>query len=249
MKVMLLAAGRGTRMRPLTDHTPKPLLKVGGKPLIVWHLEHLASAGFKDIVINHAWLGAQIESYLGNGMQWGLNIEYSAETTALETAGGIAQALPHIGNEPFLVMNADVWCDWHPAQAFIVQNQLEGNPALLAWLLLVDNPPFHPNGDFYLQINGTVQDENAENKGSNEGADPGLDRRASRLTFSGIGIYKPRLFESTERNQPAKLAPLLKQAMKRQGVMGEKHITQWVDVGTPERLAQLNQLIFNDQFS
>jgi MurNAc alpha-1-phosphate uridylyltransferase len=230
MNVMLLAAGRGTRMKPLTDHIPKPLLKVGGKPLIVWHLERLATSGFKNVVINHAWLGAQIESYLGHGDQWGLNIEYSAETLALETAGGITKALPHLGAEPFLVMNADVWCDWHPAHAFAIQKHLQNHPTLLTWLLLVDNPPFHPNGDFYLQTTGIVE---AEKEG------------APRLTFSGIGIYKPFLFESLEPNQPAKLAPLLKRAMKQQHVIGEKHATQWVDVGTPERLAHLDQILLN----
>ncbi len=229
MNVMLLAAGRGTRMKPLTDHTPKPLLKVGGKPLIVWHLERLATAGFKKVVINHAWLGAQIEAYLGHGDPWGLNIEYSAETLALETAGGIAKALPILGDDPFLVMNADVWCDWHPTHAFTVQKHLKEQPELLTWLLLVDNPPFHPNGDFCLQSNGMVE---AEKKG------------LPRLTFSGIGIYKPSLFESLEPDQPAKLAPLLKQAMKQQRVVGEKHLSHWVDVGTPERLANLDQILF-----
>ena len=233
MNVMLLAAGRGTRMKPLTDHIPKPLLKVGGKPLIVWHLERLANAGFKNVVINHAWLGAQIKSYLGHGDQWGLNIEYSAETLALETAGGIVKALPHLGAEPFLVMNADVWCDWHPAHAFAIEKHLKEHPALLSWLLLVDNPSFHPKGDFYLQTNGMVE---AEKKGV---------PTAPCLTFSGIGIYKPILFESIEPNQPTKLAPLLKQAMKQQRVIGEKHQTQWVDVGTPERLADLDQILLN----
>jgi MurNAc alpha-1-phosphate uridylyltransferase len=253
MKVMLLAAGRGTRMQPLTDHTPKPLLKVGGKPLIVWHLERLAVAGFKDIVINHAWLGAQIESFLGTGTHWGLNITYSAETRALETAGGIAQALPHLGDKPFLVMNADVWCDWHPTEAFKVQKQLEKNPKLLAWLLLVDNPPFHPDGDFYFDTNGIVKYEQAKQFATSNGAESsassnpqqGLNKMVPRLTFSGIGVYKPELFESTERNQPAKLAPLLKHAMTQQQVIGEKHTSKWVDVGTPERLAQLDQALLN----
>ncbi len=234
MNVMLLAAGRGTRMKPLTDYIPKPLLEVGGKPLIVWHLERLADAGFKNVVINHAWLGAQIESYLGHGGPWGLNIDYSAETLALETAGGIAKALPRLGAEPFLVMNADVWCDWHPAHALTIQKHLQKHPALLSWLLLVDNPAFHPNGDFYLQTNGMVD---AEKKSVSDVP------CAPSLTFSGIGIYKPLLFETLEPNQPAKLAPLLKQAMKEQRVIGEKHETRWVDVGTPERLALLDQTL------
>jgi MurNAc alpha-1-phosphate uridylyltransferase len=249
MKAMLLAAGRGTRMQPLTDHTPKPLLKVGGKPLIVWHLERLALAGFKDVVINHAWLGAQIESSLGNGGQWGLNIQYSAETEALETAGGLAKALHFLDEKPFLVMNADVWCDWQPARAFLIQKQLEDNPALLAWLLLVNNPNFHAGGDFFLPLNGVLSCEPVEHHATNQGADinahfiahGGVDNIVPRLTFSGIGIYKPHLFESLEPNQPAKLAPLLKHAMTQQRVIGEKYNGQWVDVGTPERLAILNQ--------
>ncbi len=238
MKAMLLAAGRGTRMRPLTDHTPKPLLKVGGKALIVWHLERLAAAGFKDVVINHAWLGTQIESYLGCGNQWGLNIAYSAETTALETAGGIAKALPDLGKKPFLVMNADIWCDWNPAEAFIEQRRLQDNPKLLAWLLLVDNPTFHPNGDFYLKNDGFV---GAPIIGEKQP----IHTNNLCLTFSGIGIYNPQLFESVVAGQAAKLAPLLKQAMLTQRVKGTKHATQWVDVGTPERLTHLNQHLFS----
>ncbi|MDP3309262.1 nucleotidyltransferase family protein, partial [Methylotenera sp.] len=144
MKAMILAAGRGERMRPLTDHTPKPLLKVGGKPLIVWHLERLAKAGFKEIVINHAHLGGLIEAALGNGSQWGLTIQYSPEKIALETAGGIANALSLLGDEPFLVVNGDTFTEMDFAQ-------LKLNPNNLAHLVLVDNPPQHPQGDFAIQ--------------------------------------------------------------------------------------------------
>jgi MurNAc alpha-1-phosphate uridylyltransferase len=237
MKAMLLAAGRGTRMQPLTNHTPKPLLKVGGKPLIVWHLERLAKAGFTDIIINHAWLGDQIESCLGRGNKWGLNIAYSPETTALETAGGIAQALPMLGSDPFLVINADVWCDWNPSQSLLEQQRLAASPNLLAWLLLVDNPTFHPNGDFYLDPQGWVSDQQSSDNQP-------IYQPMPRLTFSGIGIYKPQLFQSLVSGQPTKLAPLLRQAMQHQQVIGNRHVTQWVDVGTPERLAHLNQGIF-----
>ena len=143
MKAMILAAGRGERMRPLTDHTPKPLLKVGGKPLIVWHLERLAKAGFKEVVINHAHLGEQIEQALGDGSQWGLDIQYSPEKIALETAGGIANALPLLGSSPFLVVNGDTFTEINFAD---LTNVLQANHH--AHLVLVNNPPQHPNGDF-----------------------------------------------------------------------------------------------------
>jgi len=139
MRVMILAAGRGERMRPLTDTLPKPLIPVAGKPLIQWHIEKLAAAGIKEIVINHAWLGALIEQTLGDGHQWGVHIRYSAETVALETAGGIATALPLLGTDPFLVMNGDIWCDWEPAQALEIASSLQCT-AQQAWLLLVPNP-------------------------------------------------------------------------------------------------------------
>lgn len=226
MKAMLLAAGRGTRMQPLTDRTPKPLLKVGGKALIVWHLERLAAAGFKEIVINHAWLGEQIEQMIGHGSKWGLNIQYSPETTALETAGGIAKALPLLGNQPFLVMNADVWCDWQPVNALVPFKRLQDNANLQAWLLLVDNPVFHPAGDFHLNASGFVDDDHS-----------------ARLTFSGVGIYSPSLFQSLTLNEPNKLAPLLRAAMLKQQVIGEKYLGKWVDVGTPERLNTLNDFL------
>lgn len=213
---MILAAGRGERMRPLTDHTPKPLLPVAGKPLIVWHLERLARAGFREIVINHAHLGEQIETLLGDGAAWGVRIAYSAEPPgALETAGGIANALPRLGDEPFLVVNGDIYCEWDFARARSVAVDL-------AHLVLVDNPTHHPAGDFRLS-NGKV--------GAGDTA---------QLTFSGIGIYRPELFAGIARGSVAKLAPLLNAAMAVGRVGGEHYTGAWVDVGTPERLAALD---------
>ena len=222
MRAMILAAGRGERMRPLTDHTPKPLLAVAGKPLIVWHIERLAQAGLCDIVINHAWLGERIEAALGDGSTWGVRIRYSPEPQALETAGGIAQALPMLGTQPFLVINADVWCDWQPAQAATIAARLDGRQRQ-AWLLMTDNPEHHPGGDFVLQ-GEQLRDTSA----------------GRRLTFSGIGIYHPSLFATTPRGVPAPLAPLLRQAMARGAVLGQRHSGDWTDVGTPQRLAELD---------
>ena len=216
MKAMVLAAGRGERMRPLTDHTPKPLLTVGGKPLIVWHLERLAKAGFKEVVINHAHLGAQIEKALGDGSPWNLKIQYSPETTALETAGGIANALPLLGGAPFLVVNGDVFAE-------IDFNGLQLKSPHLAHLVMVDNPPQHPDGDFALS-SGKINDDGNH-----------------KLTFSGIGVYHPDLFATVERGQAAKLAPLLRSAMVEGLVTGEHYQGIWHDIGTPERLAFLDQ--------
>ncbi|CAB1370006.1 N-acetylmuramate alpha-1-phosphate uridylyltransferase MurU [Denitratisoma oestradiolicum] len=224
MKAMILAAGRGERMRPLTDATPKPLLAVGGKPLIVWHLERLAAAGFREVVINHAHLGKQIEQALGNGAAFGLSIAYSPEPPgALETAGGIAQALPLLtqDDECFLVVNGDIWCDYDFAT---LPGLATGN---LAHLLLVPNPPQHPIGDFALGADGRVFAP----------ATPDTPR----LTFSGIGLYRPSLFGSLAPGLPAKLAPLLRQAIADQRVSGQRYDGRWEDVGTPRRLADLNR--------
>ena len=218
MKAMILAAGRGERMRPLTDHTPKPLLLVGGKPLIVWHLERLSTLGFKEVVINHAYLGEQIEQALGNGSVWGLNIQYSPESIALETAGGIANALPLLGDTPFLVVNGDVFTDIH-------FDRLSLSSPNLAHLVMVDNPPQHPHGDFAVS-SGKVAEAGAR-----------------KLTFSGVGVYHPKLFVGIQRGQPAKLAPLLKAAMSNGLVSGEYYQGVWHDIGTPERLHQLDELI------
>lgn len=222
MRAMILAAGRGERMRPLTDHTPKPLLQVGGKPLIVWHIERLARAGFTELVINHAYLGQQIEAALGDGSQWRVHIRYSAEGIALETAGGIANALPLLGEQPFLVVNGDVFTDIDYASLALPAGKL-------AHLVMVDNPPQHATGDFGLK-DGLVF-ESVEN----------------RLTFSGVGIYHPALFERIPRGQAAKLAPLLKEAMQQQRVTGQHHHGLWHDIGTPERLEQLDDWLNNNR--
>ena len=242
MRAMILAAGRGERMRPLTDHSPKPLLAVGGKPLIVWHLERLAAAGFRDIVINHAWLGQMIEDALGDGTRWGLRIRYSPETVALETAGGIAQALPLLSEDdtPFLVVNGDVWSDWEPALAQDAAVRM-AQAGAQAWLLLVDNPAHNPNGDFRLAQSGGVSD----GKHPTNGADP-VDgtvqstNAISVLTFSGTAVYHPALFRDLTPGQAAALAPLLRAAMLRDAVIGSHHDGAWVDVGTPARLAELD---------
>jgi MurNAc alpha-1-phosphate uridylyltransferase len=211
-------------MRPLTDRIPKPLLPVGDKPLIAWHLERLARAGLREVVINHAHLGAQIEAELGDGARWGLSIVYSPEPEgALETAGGIANALPLLGHdEPFLVINGDIWCDWDVSQA---ANVLSAGK--LAHLVLVPNPTHHPHGDFSL-------------RGREVGADAATGGGAQSCTFSGIGIYRPQIFAGIRRGRPAKLAPLLRAAMAEHRVSGELHAGRWVDVGTPQRLAELD---------
>lgn len=223
---MILAAGRGNRMRPLTDQVPKPLLKVGGKALIVWHLENLAKAGFTDVVINHAYLGRQIEEALGNGAQWNLSIQYSAEGTALETAGGIAKALPYLGNEPFLVVNGDVFIDIHFSQLVGVLQ-----PGKLGHLMMVDNPPQHPQGDFAFS-NGELSLQ----------GEP-------KLTFSGVAVYHPSLFTEITLGQVVKLAPLLQQAISQGLVTAEHHRGSWHDVGTPERLYELDRQLTDQQQS
>ena len=218
MRAMILAAGRGERMRPLTDHTPKPLLTVGGKPLIVWHLERLASAGFTEVIINHAHLGIQIESALGNGSQWGLNVQYSPEPTALETAGGIAQALPLLGDSPFVVVNGDTYTEFDFST---IQHALVA-PSL-AHLIMVDNPAQHTEGDFAYQ-NGQL-----------------LATGAPKLTLSGVGVYQPSLFANIERGQAAKLAPILRAAIEQHLVSATYYQGVWHDIGTPQRLADLDQ--------
>ena len=230
MRAMILAAGRGERMRPLTDHTPKPLLKVGGKPLIVWHLERLAQAGFKEIVINHAHFGQQIEDYLGNGSAWNLNIQYSPEQFALETAGGIANALPLLTEngkkiEPFLVINGDIFTDINFASLAPspLRGEGWGGGETMAHLVMVDNPPQHPNGDFALH------DCRLSEKGE------------PKLTFSGVGVYHPAMFKDIVRGEAAKLAPLLKAAMAQGLVTAQHHQGQWHDIGTPERLQQIDR--------
>ena len=237
MRAMILAAGRGERMRPLTDHTPKPLLKVGGKPLIVWHLERLAKAGFKEIVINHAHLGEQIEQTLGNGAQWGLSIQYSPEKVALETAGGIANALHLLGSDPFLVVNGDTFTeiDFKSTEISFKSPALQpsihadaGHALKLAHLVLVDNPPQHPNGDFAIEFK-SQSDGMLKNEG------------AQMLTFSGVGVYHPELFAEVTKGQPAKLAPLLRKAIDNNAATAQYYQGVWHDIGTPERLKNLDE--------
>jgi MurNAc alpha-1-phosphate uridylyltransferase len=217
MNAIILAAGRGERMRPLTDHTPKPLLMAGGKPLIVYHVERLAAAGLRNIVINHAHLGHRIEAALGDGSRWGATIRYSREGTALETGGGIFKALPLLAPGPFVVVNGDIWTDLDFAQ-------LRLGDGLLAHLVLVDNPGHNPQGDFALD-NGRLSATGYP-----------------RYTFSGIGVYHPDLFRDCSLGA-FPLAPLLRTAMQRGLVSGEHHAGRWLDIGTPERLQALDQML------
>ncbi|MCC8998768.1 MAG: nucleotidyltransferase family protein [Candidatus Contendobacter sp.] len=219
MKAMLLAAGRGERMRPLTDHTPKPLLPVAGKPLIVHHLEALRAAGIHELVINTGHLGDQLPAALGDGRAWGVHILYSPEPAeALETGGGIFQALPLLGSEPFLVVNGDVWSDCPFAR-------LPTAPAGLAHLVLVNNPPHHPNGDFALMADGRVR----------ESGQP-------RLTYSGISVLRPELFGDCAPGR-FPLGPLLRRVMAAGQVSGEHYVGGWRDIGTPQRLAELDHAL------
>jgi MurNAc alpha-1-phosphate uridylyltransferase len=219
MKAMILAAGRGERMRPLTDHLPKPLLEAGGRPLIVWHINRLVAAGITELVINHAHLGDKLVEALGDGSAFGARISWSAEPEgALETAGGIAHAAALLGDAPFIVVNGDIWCDADFRPLIRAAAGLDGN-GLLAHLLLVPNPPHNPDGDFTLE-NGMTGDSGP-----------------ARLTFSGIGAYHPALFDDLDPDTPAKLAPLLRIAMRARRVSGALHTGRWFDVGTPQRLA------------
>ena len=219
MKAMILAAGKGERLRPLTLHTPKPLVRVGGVPLIEYHLRALAAAGFTEIVINHAWLGQQIEDHLGDGSRFGVSIQYSAEGEPLETGGGIFKALPLLGDKPFAVVNGDIWTDYSFAG---LRTPLTG----LAHLVLVDNPAHHSKGDFCLSGTQVLD------------AQPGSDT----LTYSGIAVLSPALFDGAGAGA-FKLAPLLRNAMAAGRVTGERLQGQWVDVGTHERLAEVESLI------
>ncbi len=230
MKAMIFAAGRGERMRPLTDTCPKPLLTVRGRPLIVWHILNLVRAGITDIVINHAHLGEMIEAALGDGRQFGAQIVYSPEGSALETAGGIAKARHLLGDAPFVAIAADVYCphfDFSVVKDVLEESDLWGTPYAtdqrdLAWLYLVENPAHHPEGDFALESFSI----------SNTGA--------PRYTFSGIGVYRPELFDSITPGSIAKLAPLLREFADRGKIGGEVFRGDWTDVGTVERLEQLN---------
>lgn len=227
MKALILAAGLGERMRPLTNHTPKPLLRVGGKPLIAWHLEKLAAIGVQDVVINTSWLADQFPQALGDGTQFGLRIAWSHEgDTPLETGGGMLHALPLLGSDPFLLVNGDIWTDYDFAH-------LPHEPAGLAHLVMVERPGHATHGDFALDDGGHVRADGA-----------------ILLTYSGLGVYRPQLLadwrrivgpESGANEQPPRfrLAPILKALMPDDLVTGEFHRGRWTDVGTPERLVQL----------
>ena len=228
MKAMILAAGRGERMRPLTDHLPKPLLPAGGKPLIVWHIERLVRAGIRDIVINHAWLGEKIVAALGDGSAHGARIRYSAEGSALETAGGIARALPLLAPapaqaEPFLVVSGDTWCDFDYRRACTIALQMRA-ARLACWLVMVRNPPHHADGDFAL-AGGLV--------GSAGG----------RLTYAGIGVYTAPMFAEITPGTRSALRLWLEREIAAGRAAGEYHDGLWFDIGTAQRLADLDLLL------
>lgn len=228
MRALIFAAGKGERMRPLTEHTPKPLLPVGGKPLVAWHLEKLSALGVEDVVLNTSWLANCFEPVLGDGSRWGLRLHYSYEgPEPLETGGGMHKALSLLGNAPFIAVNGDIWTDYD-------FSRLPREPARLAHLVMVDNPVQHPRGDFHLDAQGTLHAQGAPT-----------------LTFSGIGLYRPELLRDwklvigavpgTELTPPRfKLAPLLQAAMAKGDIQGEWYAGRWTDVGTPDRLAQLD---------
>ncbi|MDA1117971.1 MAG: nucleotidyltransferase family protein [Proteobacteria bacterium] len=220
MKAMILAAGRGERLRPVTDRVPKALVEVGGKPLIVWQLERLAAAGFREVVINVSWLGMQIESRLGDGRAFGLSLAYSREAQALESAGGIARARALLGAAPFALVNADVYCDYDLGA--LRERKLGAH---LAHLVLAPNPAHHPAGDFSLD-------------GGKAGNDP-----AARYTYTGLALIDPALVEPVRAGDKAQLAPLLRAAAARGRLAGELHAGLWHDVGTTERLAELEALL------
>ena len=225
MRALLFAAGKGERMRPLTEHTPKPLLRAGGRMLVEWHLDKLAALGCDTVVLNTAWLAHCFEPALGDGSRWGLRLVYSYEgPEPLETGGGMAMALPHLGDAPFLAVNGDVFCDAD-------FSRLPREPDGLAHLLMVDNPAHNPTGDFALLADGKLASEGD-----------------ARLTFSGIGVYRPELLRRCQaqwrqagvEHPRFKLAPILRAAMADGMVSGEHHRGIWTDVGTPERLAELD---------
>ncbi|MCG6862329.1 MAG: nucleotidyltransferase family protein [Chromatiaceae bacterium] len=217
MQAMILAAGRGERMRPLTDHTPKPLLEAAGKPLIVYHIERLVAAGLRKIVVNYAYLGDRIQAALGNGSRWGAQIRYSPERKALETGGGIYKALSLLDPGPFLVVNGDIWTDFDFARLHLADG-------FHAHLVLVDNPLHNPDGDFALE-SGILSAQGFP-----------------RYTFSGVGVYHPDLFRNCSPGA-FPLSPLLRAAMERALVSGEHHPGRWLDIGTPERLQALDRML------
>ena len=223
MRAMILAAGLGKRMQPLTTDTPKPLLRVGDKSLIEHQIERLAAGGVTGVVINHFYLGAMIEEALGDGSQFGVEIEYSREAIRLETAGGIIKSLPKLKDDSFIVVNADVWTDFD----FSRLKPVNGSDCL-AHLVLVENAEHHPYGDFFIDDSGRVHEDHSA--------------RDQRLTFSGISVLHKKLFEGYPI-QPRSMIPLLQEAMGRDLVSGEVYEGLWIDVGTPERLQEVNKLV------
>jgi len=221
---MILAAGRGERMRPLTDHTPKPLLQAGGKPLIVWHLERLAQAGIHDIVINHAHLGGQIEACLGDGSKWDVSIRYSAEPQgALETAGGVAKELPLLGDAPFFLISADIYVEADYRELADAADGLQDGATAFMWM--VDNPLWHSGGDFaldggYLTLEGT-----------------------SKLTYANLGVFRPAFFAGVEPGVRLPMSPLFKRAIAERRVRAARFSGIWDNIGTPEQLRTLDDLL------
>lgn len=227
MKAMILAAGRGERMRPLTDHLPKPLLPVAGKALIQYQIEALAAVGIRQLVVNHAWLGQVLTEQLGSGQQFGVSIDYSDEgACGIETAGGIKKALPLLGDQPFIVINGDVFTDYPYAEL-----EAKLTEQTLAHLVLVPNPLQHPDGDFGIDAQGYA-----------------LPAAEQRFTFSGIAIYRPEFFAEVGAG-PQKLAPYLRHFMQQQRVTAELYSGVWHDIGTPERLAGLSTQLLAAQGS
>lgn len=238
MKAMILAAGLGTRMRPLTLHTPKPLLKINGIPLIEYHIRRLAKAGFKDIVINHAWLGEQIESYLGDGSRWNVNIYYSPENAnaPLETAGGIRKALPLLVNDNesfFAVINGDVFTNYPFDKLLEMKGQLS-NRQKMGHLVLVNNPAHNLSGDFCLDGDSVVSHGDGQES-------------CKAFTFSGVSVLNASLFSALPIDEPAPLAPLLRAEIQKGRMSGEHFSGYWADVGTPERLSDIDQLVKGNQ--
>jgi len=230
MKAMILAAGRGERMRPLTDTCPKPLLPVRGRPLIVWHIQNLVRAGITDIVINHAHLGHMIEEALGDGSRFGANIQYSREAQALETAGGIANALHLLGDEPFLALSGDIYCphfDFSEALEVLKDKDHRGDPYPadvrdIAWIWLTPNPWHNPEGDFALNLY-TVASEGSP-----------------KWNFANIGVYRPEMFAGITPGQKAGLGKLLFEFADQGRIGGEIYQDEWVNVGTVKQLEELN---------
>lgn len=225
MKAMILAAGRGERMRPLTDHCPKPLLTVGNKPLIVWQIERLVQAGIHEIVINYAWLGHQFPQMLGDGSRWHAKLHYSPEQSALETAGGIARALPLLGEGVFLVVSGDIYTEFDFARLHARAAMMQSQSRPLMHLVLVDNPDYHPEGDFGLDANQLVS------------------TKLPRFTYANIGLFNTQSFIQLDPQCPAKLAPLIHEAMTHNAVSGEHYRGMWHNIGTPGQLNALDHVL------